>query len=763
MDLGNKTVKWILSPFKRSKFLSISVITFSIIISSFFLALTLAQNKQNQRTNAYAENWYNQAWQYRKTITINHTKVSSDQTDFPVLISLPSDTDLATNVRPDGFDLVFTASDGTKLSHERERYSSTGQYVAWVKVPLLSSTKDTVVYVYYGNALSCDQTLVSCDATKNALNVWSNNYKAVYHLKENPTIVNCSTTKEVCDSVGSSNADNTGSLVVGSQVSGKIDGASIFNGTTNYLTVPATTKLQNSTNMTYEGWLYWNGSNNSYSYIIDRGSKTAKKSYAMSIANSSNKLTFGLTNSSGKSRTVSEPRGSMVKNQWIHVAIVFDDTNNIVRFYKNGVQTGYVSTTDSLNKTYSSPLLIGQQNTTTKYPWKGILDELRIVGVALPASWIVTEYNNQNDPQTFYLLGLQEQYTVATPISTEIPPTLPLTPVETITPTPIMPTVTVSQTPVSTTPVGINGQLHVCGTKVCNQYGKPIQLRGMSTHGLQWYGWGDCLTPASIDALANDWKADILRISLYVQEDGYEINPIAFKAQVDQIFDQAVSKGIYAILDWHMLDPGDPVYNLTRAKEYFSYMAQKHGNTPNVIYEIANEPSGVSWATIKSYAEQVIPVIRQYDPDGIIVIGTRAWSSLGISEDGSAQEIVDNPVNGINLMYTFHFYAASHKDEYRNELAWAADRLPIFVTEWGSQTYTGDGTNDFISAQAYIDLMANKQISWTNWNYSDDSRSGAVFKTNTCPNGPFTGTTRLKPAGVWVRDKILNPVDNFPL
>jgi endoglucanase len=80
----------------------------------------------------------------------------------------------------------------------------------------------------------------------------------------------------------------------------------------------------------------------------------------------------------------------------------------------------------------------------------------------------------------------------------------------------------------------------------------------------------------------------------------------------------------------------------------------------------------------------------------------------------------------------------------------------MFVTEWGTQQYTGDGPNDFTSSQQYIDLMTQKQISWTSWNYSDDMRSGAAFLQGTCPGGPFTGTSRLKPAGTWVRDKILN-------
>jgi endoglucanase len=259
----------------------------------------------------------------------------------------------------------------------------------------------------------------------------------------------------------------------------------------------------------------------------------------------------------------------------------------------------------------------------------------------------------------------------------------------------------------------------------------------------------------SMDALAFDWKADIIRISMYVQEGGYETDPAGFKVKIDAIVDMAVARGMYALLDWHMLSPGDPNFNTERAREFFTYMAQKHGNKPHILYEIANEPNGVSWASIRSYAHQIIPVIRQFDPDGVILVGTRAWSSLGVSDGSGPEEIVASPVNGTNLMYVFHMYAASHGQEYRDALSWAADRLPMFVTEWGTQQASGDGPNNFTSAQQYVDLMTQKKISWINWNYSDDFRTGAVWMEGTCPNGPWN-TTRLKEAGLWIRNRIVN-------
>ena len=108
-------------------------------------------------------------------------------------------------------------------------------------------------------------------------------------------------------------------------------------------------------------------------------------------------------------------------------------------------------------------------------------------------------------------------------------------------------------------PAAVNGQLKVCGVKLCNQAGQQVQLRGMSTHGIQWYA--QCVKTASLDALAKDWKADVLRISMYIQEGGYETNPRKFTDMVHGYIEEATKRGLYALVDWHQLSPGDPNHN----------------------------------------------------------------------------------------------------------------------------------------------------------------------------------------------------------
>lgn len=315
-----------------------------------------------------------------------------------------------------------------------------------------------------------------------------------------------------------------------------------------------------------------------------------------------------------------------------------------------------------------------------------------------------------------------------------------------------------SSPPPGQTPVAINGQLRVCGVNLCNQYNRPIQLRGMSTHGLQWFS--NCYNDASINALANDWRADLFRISMYVQEDGYETNPPWFTNRVNELVDEAQERGMYALIDFHTLTPGDPMYNLDRAKTFFAAVSARNANKNNVIYEITNEPNGVSWQTIKNYAEQVIPVIRNNDPDAIVIVGTRAWSSLGVSEGSNANEVINNPVNASNIMYAFHFYAASHHDNYRSELERASGVLPMFVTEFGTVTYTGGGTFDQASSTAWIDLMDRRKISYANWTYSDADESSAALRPGTCNGGNYS-PTQLTQSGTFMRNRIRTP-DNFP-
>jgi aryl-phospho-beta-D-glucosidase BglC (GH1 family) len=306
-----------------------------------------------------------------------------------------------------------------------------------------------------------------------------------------------------------------------------------------------------------------------------------------------------------------------------------------------------------------------------------------------------------------------------------------------------------------TTVVNRNGRLKLAGRQLTNEKGYPIQLRGMSSHGLQWFG--NCMTANSIAALVKDWGCDIIRAAMYVNENGYLSNKSGFRTKVDFIVDEAAKNGVYCMIDWHMLTPGDPMANINDAKEFFDIMAKKHAGKKHVLYEICNEPNGVDWSVIKGYAEQIIPIIRKYDPEAIIIVGTPSWSG----KPGLAAE---NPITGdlaYNLMYTFHFYAGSHTNF--DHVDQALTKIPLFVTEWGVSSASGNTGNDYVNAQKWLDLFAGGnsskiKVSWMNWSYADKNETSASLKSGSCNAGSWNNTTE---AGTWVKARILSPADDF--
>jgi len=306
----------------------------------------------------------------------------------------------------------------------------------------------------------------------------------------------------------------------------------------------------------------------------------------------------------------------------------------------------------------------------------------------------------------------------------------------------------------SQTPFSINKQLQVIGKHLCNEQDYPIQLRGMSSHGLQWFS--ECMTDESFKLLAETWGADIVRLSMYVRENGYVTDPDHYKQLIDGYVDEILANGMYCLLDWHHLQNGDPNTDIEYAKGFFEYMSEKHGQKGHVVYEICNEPNGkeVTWDKIKQYANQIIPIIRANDPQSVIIVGTPNWAL-------NLMDVVGDELPYDNILYTLHFYAANHKDTIRNILKEAVGNdLPVFVTEFGTQKSSGDGDNDFVSSQIWLDLLAEYKVGWCNWNFSDDMRSGAVWKQGTCDSEDWNDSN-LKEAGEWIKARINDPPDDF--
>ncbi|APC41907.1 cellulase family glycosylhydrolase [Clostridium estertheticum] len=290
-------------------------------------------------------------------------------------------------------------------------------------------------------------------------------------------------------------------------------------------------------------------------------------------------------------------------------------------------------------------------------------------------------------------------------------------------------------------------QLKIVGSQLCDSTGKAIQLKGMSSHGLQWYG--DYMNYDSMKYLRDNWGVNVVRAAMYTDQGGYISNPTTTKAKVKEIVQAAIDLNMYVIIDWHILNDGNPNTYKEQSKSFFKEMATTYGNHPNVIYEICNEPNGsTTWANdIKPYAQYIIPAIRAIDPDNIIIVGTSTWSQ-------DVDTAANSPLSYSNIMYACHFYAGTHGQSLRDKIDYAmAKGIAVFVTEWGTSDASGNGGPYIDASQQWIDYMANKKISWVNWSLCDKSEAASALKPGDSKTGGWIDSD-LTTSGLFVKKNI---------
>jgi endoglucanase len=177
-------------------------------------------------------------------------------------------------------------------------------------------------------------------------------------------------------------------------------------------------------------------------------------------------------------------------------------------------------------------------------------------------------------------------------------------------------------------------------------------------------------------------------------------------------------------------------------------MSEEFRSYDNVIYEICNEPQNSPWdSVIKPYAEEVIPCIRANDSDAIILVGTNTWSQ-------DIDEVVGNQLDDANTMYVVHFYAGTHKDDLRNRVKSALDAgVPVFVSECSISDASGNGSLDYESGQAWVDLLNSYQVSFVTWSLSNKEESSALLRSD-CTSISGWSDEELSDAGKWWKQRI---------
>lgn len=336
------------------------------------------------------------AFQYRRTITVDHTKVpNTDQTNFPVLVSFTDATFKNTSSgghveSVNGYDINFysDSSATTKLKWEMESYNSaTGAVVAWVLVTSLSHTSDNVFYVFYGDA-----AIVTFQGDING--TWNSNFKGVWHLGAGLAYSNDSTSN-----------GNNGTTHGSSQTTGQIDGAGSFNGTTDYIDNGAGSSLNLTANsvLTISCWFNLTAKATAGNYPIFAGIRNASNDgYWLEEQGDAGNINF-VTHQVGTYYTCGFAESGISTGTWYHLVGVFSGTGaNQQKIYLNGTQQATI-TGSYANPSYN--FLIAKDPVGSTWFTNGKIDEVRFLATDVSADWVATEYNNQSSPSTFFTLG----------------------------------------------------------------------------------------------------------------------------------------------------------------------------------------------------------------------------------------------------------------------------------------------------------------------------------------------------------------------
>lgn len=293
------------------------------------------------------------------------------------------------------------------------------------------------------------------------------------------------------------------------------------------------------------------------------------------------------------------------------------------------------------------------------------------------------------------------------------------------------------------TPVEKYGKLKVSGVNIFSQTGDSVQLTGMSLFWSQWIG--KYYNKHCVEWLATDWKCSVVRAAMAVNHHGYASKPKKELKKIEKVIDASIDQGIYVVVDFHEHAAEN---FLEEAKTFFSYIAKKYGSYPNVIYEIYNEPLKVSWSeTVKPYCEEVIEVIREYDPDNIIVCGTPNWSQ-------NVDEASLDPIDGKNIVYALHFYSGTHKQWLIDKAEKAIQNgLCLFVTEYGTTDANGDGPVYIDETRMWWDWMDSYHISHCNWSVADKEESSSALVKGASRKGRWK-EKKIKPSGKLVKTEL---------
>ena len=299
----------------------------------------------------------------------------------------------------------------------------------------------------------------------------------------------------------------------------------------------------------------------------------------------------------------------------------------------------------------------------------------------------------------------------------------------------------------SATFVSSNGQLRASGTKIVNDVGSPIVLRGVSLYHSQ--NLSKYWNHDTIAWLVSDWHINVIRAPVSATADGYILNPTQEYDKLAAVIQSAINLGIYVIVDWH--GSSSQSYQ-SEAIAFFRKVAQEFGSYPNVMFEVWNTHTTYqTWASsMKTFYDQVILAVREYT-ENLFIAGTIYWTQQGM-DVAPAQPL--EPGKYKNIAYSLEFFAGTDTQTYRELVQKVIYKgITLLATVGSLSESSGTGTVSVTEFDSWIDFLETNKIGWIIWSIADLPDTSSALVEGASESGNWASGD-LTTSGSAAREKI---------
>ncbi len=294
-------------------------------------------------------------------------------------------------------------------------------------------------------------------------------------------------------------------------------------------------------------------------------------------------------------------------------------------------------------------------------------------------------------------------------------------------------------------------RLKVVGNEIQDESGNQVVLYGVNAIDPAWMEKYYHHWDATYFEKMKEWGVKIVRIPVHFPAYRWfeETQPGSYIRLLEQGIEWAARNGIYSVIDFHAIgypptgewqsygeDPNwGQIYQFTpeELKEFWRRIAQEFAHDARIaFYDLFNEPAKDlpngqntaldAWLEWRNMAEELIDIIREYDPQRLFLVG-------GLQFSYDLRYARDFPVRREGVVYSTHTYPWSMMpgDWHANwdtAFGMVSQYVPVIVGEVGFDPDAPDegmrGTPESFGIPLLDGYLKPRNIGWIAWNFGPE-------------------------------------------